>query len=328
MFLDLIFFGVYDVSPMKAAQINSYGGVEVLEINDNASVPTPQKGQVLIENHAASINPVDWKIRAGYLKEMAPLSFPATLGGDFAGVVTAVGEDVADLKVGDEVYGSAIILNGGSGAFAEVAAANTANTALKPKNIDFTQAAALPLVGSSAVQALEGHIKLSKGQKILIHGGAGGIGHIAIQLAKSLGAYVATTVTSKDIAYVKSLGADEVIDYQTAAFEEELKDFDAVFDTVGSKTSDKSFQVLKKGGVIVSMLGQPSPALAEKYGVTAIGQNTVTNTKALNRLAEFVMSGKIKVHVDKVFSLKEVKEAFKHLEEGHTQGKVVLKIIS
>lgn len=312
---------------MKAVQINSYGGIEVLEINENTPIPTPQKGQVLVENHAASINPVDWKIRAGYLKEMAPLPFPATLGGDFAGVITEVGEDVADFKVGDEVYGSAILLNGGSGSFAQVLVANTTNMAHKPKNIDFVEAAALPLVGSSALQALEEHIKLQKGQKILITGAAGGIGHVAIQLAKASGAYVATTVSGKDIAYVQSLGADRVIDYQTAAFEDVLKDFDAVFDTVGGQTSDKSFQVLKKGGVIVSMLGQPNAELAHKYDVTAIGQNTVTNTQHLNRLAELVDSGKIKVHIDKAFPLEEVKEAFKHLEEGHPQGKVVIKLI-
>lgn len=321
---------------MKAVQINSYGGVEVLEINENIPVPTPRKGQVLIENHAASINPIDWKIRAGYLKEMVPLSFPSTLGGDFAGVITKVGEEVTEFKIGDEVYGSAIVLNGGSGSFAQVLVSNTANMAHKPKNVDFVEAAALPLTGASAIQALEEHIRLSRGQKILIHGGAGGIGHIAIQLAKTIGAYVAVTVSSDNIDWVKNLGADEVIDYSSQAFEDLLREYDGVFDTVGGEVTDKSFQVLKKGGIIVSMLGQPNPELAQKYGVTAIGQNTVTNTAHLNRLAELIDSGKInrgtiflrkiKVHVDKVFPLEDAKEAFKHLEEGHLQGKVVLKV--
>ena len=255
---------------MKAVQINTYGGVEVLEINENASKPTPAKDQVLVEVHAASITPIDWKIRAGYLKDVAPLPFPATLGGDFAGVITEVGEDVTDFKIGEEVYGAAILLNGGSGSFAQSLVSNTASLAHKPKVANFIEAAALPLVGSSAIQALEEHIKLQNSQKILtpvreqgsakrvlIHCGAGGIGHIAIQLAKALGAYVATTVSSEDIEYVKSLGADKVIDYQTQPFEKVLKDFDAVFDTVGGQTTDKSFEVLKKGGIIVSMLGQP-----------------------------------------------------------------------
>ncbi len=311
---------------MKAVQINAYGGIDVLEINENAPKPNLSKNQVLVEVHSASLNPIDYKIRAGYLKEMMPLKFPATLGGDFAGVILELGEGVTDLKVGDLVYGSAIVLNGGSGAFAQNLAANEENTALKPKNVDFAQAAALPLVGASAIQALEDHIKLKNGQKILITGAAGGIGTIAIQLAKSLGAYVATTVGRKDIEYVKSLGASEVIDYQTQAFEQVLKDFDAVFDTVGGETSDKSFQVLKKGGVIVSMLGQPNAELAQKYGVTAIGQHTGTNTQHLNRLAELTDNGKIKIHIDKVFPLEETKEAFKHLEEGHPQGKVVLQV--
>ncbi|MEK7113156.1 MAG: NADP-dependent oxidoreductase [Patescibacteria group bacterium] len=311
---------------MKAVQINSYGGSEILEITENAPKPSVTKGQVLVEVYAASINPIDWKVRAGYLKEMVPLQFPATLGGDFSGVVTEASKDVTNFKVGDEVYGQGGILNGGSGSFAQFVAANVTKILVKPKGLDFTNAAALPLTGISALQALEDNIHLSKGQKILIHGGAGGIGTIAIQLAKSLGAYVATTVSASDMDYAKSLGADEVIDYKNEAFENKLADFDAVFDTVGGETTDKSFKVLKKDGVIVSMVGQPNEKLAKKYGVTAIGQNTEGNTERLNRLAKLVNSGKIKAHVDKVFSLEQAKEAFGHLEEGHPRGKVVFKI--
>lgn len=311
---------------MKAVQINAYGGNEVLGISENAPKPNLKKEQVLVQVYAASINPVDWKIRAGYLKGMMPLQFPATLGGDFAGKVSEVGEGVTDFKLGDEVFGSAIVLNGGSGSFAEFLAANAANTARKPKSVNFIEAAALPLVGASAIQALEEHIKLQSGQKILIHGGAGGIGHTAIQLARALGAYVATTVNADDKEFVKQLGADETIDYKQGNFEEKLKDFDAVLDNVGGEISDKSGKVLKKGGVLVSMLGQPSLELAQKYGVTAIGQGTNTNTKHLNRLTELVDSGKIKVYVDKVFPLEQAKEAFTYQEEVHPRGKVVLKI--
>lgn len=311
---------------MKAVQINSYGGVEVLEINENAPEPVPKQGQILVEVHAASLNPFDWKVRAGYLKEAMPLQFPATLGGDFAGLVSEVGENVTEFKKADEVYGSAIIFGGGSGSFAEFATANTANTAKKPQSTNFEEAAALPLAGVSALQALEDHIKLTSGQKILIHGGAGGIGHIAIQLAKALGAYVATTVSSDDIQFVKNLGADEALDYKSQRFEELLKDYEAVFDTVGGETTERSFKVLKKGGIIVSMLGQPDQELTQKYGVTAIGQGTQTTAGRLIRLAKLVDGGKIKPQIDKVFRLKEVKEAFKLLEEGHPQGRVVLKI--
>lgn len=323
---------------MKAVQINQYGAVEVLEINQNASRPVPSKNQILVEIHAASINPVDWKIRQGFFKDMAPLQFPATLGGDFAGIVKEVGEEVSEFKIGDEVFGSAIVLNGGSGSFAQEAIVNTKNVALKPKNIDFIKASALPLVGSSAVQALEEHIKLQKDpasakamagkQKILIHGGMGGIGHIAIQLAKAIGAYVATTVSTQDVDYAKQLGADEIIDYTQEKFEQKLKDFDAVFDTVGGDVTDNSFTVLKRGGILVSMAGEPNQEKAKELGITAISQFTNTNTSHLQRVKELIESGKIKVSVDKVFSLEQAKEAFSYQEQVHPKGKVVFKIKS
>jgi alcohol dehydrogenase len=195
-----------------------------------------------------------------------------------------------------------------------------------PQKVNFIEAAALPLVGASAVQAIEQHIKLQRDQKILIHGGAGGIGSVAIQVAKSIGAYVATTATADDRAYVQELGADEVIDYKKEAFEEKLKNFDAVFDTVGGDTTEKSFKVLKKGGTLVSMLGKPSSALAQQHGVTAIGQMTHVTTDILKRLSQLVDSGAIKIHVDQVFPLEKAKEAFQLLEEGHPRGKVVLEV--
>lgn len=311
---------------MKAVQISSYGGVDVLEIAENVPKPSISEGQVLVEVYAASLNPFDWKVREGYAKEYIKLQFPATIGGDFAGIIVGLGEKVSDFKVGDEVYGQAAVFGGGTGAFAEFLAANVGKIAPKPKNIDFLQAASLPLVGVSALQAMKTHIKLKKGQKILIHGGAGGIGTIAIQLAMALGAYVATTVSTDDVEYARGLGADEVIDYETQAFEELLSGFDAVFDTVGGETTDKSFKVLKKGGIIVSMVGQPNEELAQKYGVSTLGQNTDANPERLARLSKLVEDGKIKVHIDKVFPPEQAKEAFGHLEEGRHQGKVVLKI--
>lgn len=311
---------------MKAVQINKYGGIEVLEVVRNVPKPSASKGQVLVAVHAASINPFDWKVREGYVKDFIKLSFPTTVGGDFAGVIVDLGKGASGFKVGDRVYGQAAVFAGGTGAFAQILAASVDKIAKKPKKIDFIEAASLPLVGMSALQALETHIKLKKGAKILIHGGAGGIGSIAIQLAKALGAYVATTVSGADKEFVKDLGADEVIDYKSEDFEEKLSSFDAVFDTVGGEVTDKSFKVLKKGGILVSMAGQPSEDLAKKYGIVAIGQNTEGNTERLNRLAELVDEGKIKPQVDKVFTLDRVKEAFKHLEQGHVRGKVVLKI--
>ncbi len=310
---------------MKAIQIKSYGGPEVLEINE-IEKPTVKPGHILVENHAASINPFDVKLAAGYMKEMIPMQFPYVVGGDFAGVVIEVGQDVQNFKVGDEVYGQAITLNGGSGAFAEFLSSTSQNAAKKPSSINFDEAAALPLVSVSALQALEDEIHVQSGQKVLIHGGAGGIGHIAIQIAKSLGAYVATTASTGDVEFVKSLGADQVIDYKKQKFEEELKDFDSVFDTVANKESfEGSLKILKKGGILVSMLPVPDKNLAEQYGITAISQQTGTTTERLNRVAELVDAGKIKINIDSTFSLDQAKEAFEK-QNTHPKGKVVFHI--
>lgn len=322
---------------MKAAQINAYGGSEVVEINVNAPKPALAAGQVMVEVHAAGVNPFDWKVRQGYVAKMIKAPFPLTIGGDFSGVVVEVavpavasgegwGTGVSDFKKGDEVYGQAIILNGGSGSFAELASANAANTGHKPRSVNHAEAAALPLTGVSAVQAIIEHIGLAKGQKILIHGGAGGIGTYAIQLARHIGAYVATTAGADDIEYVKKLGADDVIDYQAQRFEDAVHDYDAVFDTVGGETYVRSYQVLKKGGIIVSMLEQPKPELMEQYGVKGIAQQTRVTTELLTKLAELVDQGVIKSYIDKVFPLEQTAEALGYLEKGHPKGKVVIEI--
>ncbi len=311
---------------MKAAQIKKYGSSEVVEINNNAPKPAVSEGHLLIEVYAAGINPVDWKIREGYMAQMLPLKFPATLGGDFSGVVVEVGGGVSGFKKGDEVYGQASALRGGSGSFAEFVLADIKVTARKPKNIGHVEAAALPLTGVSAWQALVDHIGLSRGKKILIHGGAGGIGTMAIQLAKYLGAYVATTAGEKDLQYVRELGADEAIDYKNQSFQDMLNNFDAVFDTVGGDTYEKSFKVLRKGGIIVSMLEQPNQELMKRYGVNAIGQFTQVNSERLSRVAELAEKGVIKMHVDKIFPLDKAREALDFLQTGHPRGKVVLKI--
>lgn len=310
---------------MKAAQYTKYGGPEVIEINKNTSRPSSSKDQVLVEVHAASINPIDYKVREGYFKSM-PIQFPVTIGGNFSGIVTELGEGVTEFKTGDEVYGQALVLNGGSGSLAELAASNVANTALKPKNTNHIEAASLPLVGVSAIQALEEHIKLKSNQKILIHGGAGGIGTMAIQLAKHLGAYVATTVSGDDKEYAEGLGADVAIDYKSEKFEDIVKDYDAVFDNVGGETTERSFKVLKKGGIIVSMVGEPNQELAKQHDVVAIGQMTNSDTNHLVRLTELVEKNIIKPQVDKVFPLEQAQEAFEYAETGHPRGKVVVKI--
>ncbi len=311
---------------MKAAQITTYGGSGVVNINNNAPKPAVSKEKILVEVHAAGVNPVDWKIREGYMQEMAPLKFPSTLGADFSGVVAEIGQGVSVFKKGEEVYGYAGALVGGSGSFAEFTLADAKHAARKPKNLNHIEAAALPLTGASAWQALVDHIGLSRGKKILIHGGAGGIGTIAIQLAKHIGAYVAATAGERDLQHVKELGADEAIDYKNQSFDEMLHDYDAVFDTIGGETYERSFKVLRKGGIIVSMLEEPNPELMNRYGMKAIGQLTQTTRERLSKLAELVEKGVIKVQVDRTFPLDQAAEALEYLRTGHPRGKVVLEI--
>ncbi len=306
---------------MKAAQFSKYGGPSVIEIND-VDEPKISENQVLVEVSAASINPIDYKVREGYLQNI-PSSFPSTLSGDFAGVIKDAGN--SNFKAGDKVYGQAGILNGGSGSMAEFAVASVSKIGPMPE-IRFEDAASLPLAAVSALQALVDHIKLKGGQKILINGGAGGIGSFAVQIAKAIGAYVATTVSTEDVDFVKQLGADEVIDYKTKNVKDVLNNYDAVFDTAGPQTWDDSIMVLKKGGVIVSMNGQPNPLLAEEQGVTSIGQGTDSNPDKLAKIKEMIESGKIKPRVDKVFPLEEAREAFEFQEKESPKGKVVVKI--
>jgi NADPH:quinone reductase-like Zn-dependent oxidoreductase len=315
---------------MKSAQINRYGSSDVIEIKQNTTASLPiSSGKILVDVKASGVNPVDWKIREGYMQQMMPLQFPATLGMDFSGIIKDVGssQDIstADLKKEDEVYGQASVTKGGSGAFADMAVTNADNIALKPKSLSFEEAAALPLVGVSAWQALVENMNLSQGRKILIHGGAGGIGSVAIQLAKNMGAFVTTTVNSDDAQYAQSLGADEIIDYKKHDFEKLVNDYDAVYDTVGGQTYTKSFNVLKKGGIIVSMLEQPNTDLMQHFGVKSIFLLTQVNRERLTQLANWVDQNNIKINIDKIFSLDETAKALDYVKDVHPRGKVILR---
>lgn len=307
---------------MKAAQYTTYGDYNVLEVNTDIPEPIPQNEQVSVDIHAAGINPIDYKIRNGMIQGV-PSSFPATIGGDFAGVITDPG--TSTFKTGDKVFGQAGIINGGSGSVAEKAVAPISKISTMP-DISFEEAASLPLAAGSALQAIEEIIKLQPGQKILIQGGAGGIGSFAIQIAKARGGYVATTVSSDDTEFVKTLGADEVIDYKAQKINDVLEKYDAVFDTAGSQTWNDSISILKKGGIIVSMNGQPLPEFAKERGVTSIGQATDINPEKLMKLKQFVEEGKIKPQIDRVFPLEKTRDAFSYLEAGKSRGKIVIKI--
>jgi alcohol dehydrogenase len=315
---------------MKSIQINRYGGSDVIEVNNAASVQNPSSGKILVNVKAAGVNPADWKIREGYFQQMAPLQFPSTLGADFSGVIKQLGEGVSSsgLKQGDEVYGQAsAVFSGGSGAFAELALVDKDRIAHKPKTLNHIEAAGLPTVGVSAWQGLIENIGLSKDKKILIHGGAGGIGSIAIQLAKHLGAYIATTASTIDEQFVQELGANQMIDYKTDNFEDILHDYDGVFDTVGGDTYKRSFKVLKKGsGIITSMLEQPNSELMNRYGVKALVQFTQANRQLLTKLVEWVDQNNIKVNIDKTFSIDEAADALDYQRDIHPRGKVVITV--
>jgi NADPH:quinone reductase-like Zn-dependent oxidoreductase len=314
---------------MKSIQIKKYGGSDVVEVNKTASVPSISSGKILVNVKASGVNPSDWKIREGYFQQVAPLQFPSTLGGDFSGIVKQIGEDddiSSDFKQGDDVYGCASVLKDGSGAFAELALVNKDSIAYKPKSLNYVVAAGLPLVGICAWQALVENIGLSKDQKILIHGGAGGIGSIAIQLANHLGAYVTTTVSTNDKQFVQELGADHIIDYKKENFEDVIHDYDAVLDTVGGETYIRSFKVLKKGGIIVSTLEQPNSEIMNQYGIRAIFQFAQVNRERLTKLAQWVDQNNVKVNVDKTFSLDEAAKALDYQKDVHPRGKVVLTV--
>lgn len=310
---------------MKAAQISEYGDASVVKINE-VDKPEAGEGKVLVEVKASSLNPFDSKLREGYMKDSIPLKFPATLGGDIAGVVAEVGEGVTGFAAGDKVYGQAAVVAGNSGAFAEYAVTKASQIAKSPTNLDFEEAASLPLVGVSALQALTEHINLQSGQKILIHGGSGGIGSVATQIAKHLGAYVATTAPAEAADFVKNLGADEVIDYKAQDFITLVRDYDAVFDTVGGEVFEKSLDVLKQGGVAVSMIASADEAAAKQRGVTAMTQGTKVTAERLEKLAKLVEDGVVTPQVSKVFPLDQIKEAFEFREGQSFTGKVVIKI--
>src|SRR6476469_7130334 len=323
---------MYSDKMMMSVQINRYGGSEVVEIKKDIPEPTVSAGKVLVNVKTAGVNPADWKIREGYFQQMIPLQFPSTMGTDISGIIKELGEGVSNsgLKQGDEVYGAAsAVFSGGSGAFAELALANEDSIAHKPRTLNHIEAAALTTVGVSAWQALVENIGLSKDKKILIHGGTGGIGSIAIQLAKHLGAYVGTTASINDKQFVQELGADQVIDYKKENFEDILHDYDAVFDTVGGETYKRSFRVLTKGsGIIVSMLEQPDSELMSQYGIKALFLFSQVNRQRLTKLAQWVDQNNIKVNVAKTFPLDEAAKALDYQKDVHPRGKVVLMVAS
>lgn len=307
---------------MKAAQISHFGHSDAVELR-NVPEPRPNKGEVLIEVHASSINPVDIKIREGAMAVQLGHRLPIVLGSDISGIVKS---NVDGIEAGERVYGQASIFRGASGAFAECAVVPRDLIARMPRNLNFTEAASIVLTGTSALEALYDNIRLKRGQKILIHGAAGGIGTAAVQIAKHIGAYVAACASTEDLNYVRQLGADYVIDIKRVDFSTQIANFDAVLDTVGGETYKQSFKVLRVGGTIVSMLEQPDEGLMDRFGVHAIYEFTQINRRHLDRLTELIESGVLFVHVEESFPLEEIRQAFEAKENGHVHGKIAVTI--
>ncbi len=309
---------------MKAVRIHTYGDPEVLKYEE-APRPKPGPGELLIRVHAAGVNPVDWKIREGYFKQRMNYSLPLILGWDLSGVVEATGPGVTRLKAGDEVYSRPDIAR--DGAYAEYIVVRETEVAIKPKSIDHIHAAATPLAALTAWQSLFDAAGLSVGQTVLIHAAAGGVGSFAVQLAKWKGAYVIGTASKGDHDFLRTLGADETIDYQTTRFEDVLHEVDVVLDTIGGDTQKRSWKVLKKGGILVSILTPPSPEEAAAHGVRQAYTFVQPNASQLAEIAELIDSGKLKAIVETVLPLSEARRAHELSQSGHTRGKIVLKIL-
>ena len=309
---------------MKAVRIHSYGGPEVL-VYEEVPRPQPEQGEVLVRVEAAAVNPVDWKIREGFLKEILDHSLPMIMGWDVSGVVAATGPGVSRFKIGDEVFSRPDLLRDGT--YAEYVVIREAEVAFKPKSVDHLHAAAIPLAGLTAWKALIEAAGLTSGQKVLIHGAAGGVGSYAVQLAKWRGAHVIATASEYNHDYLLELGADEVVDYRLVHFEDIARGMDAVFDTIGGITQERSWRVLKKGGILVSIVSPPSPEKAAAYGVRQSFVFIQPDAAALAELADLVDTGKLRPYLEKVLPLSEARRAQELSQGGHVRGKIVLKVI-
>ncbi len=330
---------------MKAFAVDRYGGPDALTLHELPE-PVPGPGDLLVEVRAASVNPVDFKIRSGGLKVLVKDKFPLVLGCDCSGEVLAVGEGVTKFKVGDQVF--ARLSKNRIGAFAERVLVDESCAAMKPTNLSHAEAASIPLVGLTSWQALIDIGKLKKGGRVLVHAGSGGIGTFAIQLAKHLGAIVATTASAKNHELVTRLGATQVVDYKTERFEDVVAPCDVVYDTQGDETLQRSFKVVKQGGVVVTIGGKPDGKFGKAWGlnpilvlvlrfmarkVTALAEEKQAHFEYLfmrpdgAQLAEIgalLENGTIKPILDRTFPFAETKEAVAYVEAGRSVGKVVI----
>ena len=304
---------------MKAIRIHQYGDASILQLEEIPRLSVPDD-QILIRIHIAGVNPIDWKIRQGYMKNVRPATFPMTIGQDFAGEVVVAGKAGTQFANGDRVFGFA------SGSYAEYAAAPASTVAAIPDSIDFATAAALPTAGSTALQILRDVVDAKAGMSILIHGAAGGVGSYASQIAKNLGACVIGTATGTDIQYLSTLGIDYVVDYRRERFEDKATGMDAVVDLVGGETLSRSYAVVKKGGVLATTVEPIDESAAKRAGIRAVQVMMRPNAADLAELARLVEKGALQPRLSKTMSLSQAGEAQELSEAGKAQGKVILKV--
>ena len=310
---------------MKAIVIDQYGGREQLKERE-VEMPSISDDQVLLETYATSINPIDWKLREGYLKEMFPFEFPIILGWDASGIVVETGKNVSRFKKGDRVFARPATTKNGT--YSEYTAVDENLLAKIPEKMSFEEAAAIPLAGLTAWQCIVDIGKVNKGDKVLIHAGAGGVGIYAIQIAKSFGAFVATTASGKNEEFLKALGADQIINYEEENFNEVISDFDFVLDSMGGDIQSKSYQVLKKNGRLVSIVAPPSEEEAQEFGVAASFHWLNENGEQLEKLADLFKSGELNPMVGEIFEFTEkgLQDAHALSETHHARGKIVIKV--
>jgi len=310
-------------STMKAIVIHEYGGPEVLKYED-VPRPEPKADQILIRVIAAGVNPVDGMIRSGMFAKDGNGAFPMVLGGDIAGVVERVGNKITKFKAGDPVFAYVSLDSGGG--YAQYAVVPEGDAAPKPKSLTYVEAGAVPIVALTAWQALIDTAKLNAGQTVLIHGGSGGVGSFAIQIAKARGAKVIATASTANQDLLKQLGTDVAVDYTKQKFEDVAKDVDVVLDSVGKDTLTRSYGVVKKGGIIVSLVARPNQSDLEKHGIRGVALSVEPNSGELAQIGKLIDEKKIRVIVSQTFPLSEAKKAQEQVASGHTRGKIVLKL--
>ena len=308
---------------MRAVRIHQYGGTETLTL-ENIEKPVINDDDILIQVKSAAINPVDWKIREGYLQTFIPYQLPVTLGWDVAGIVTEVGSKVSEFSVGDEVFSRPAIHRDGS--YADFIAVKADEAVLKSSKLDFSEAAALPLAGITAWQCLVDVANVEADQRVLVHAGAGGVGHLAIQIAKAKGATVIATASAANQALLKEFGADQAVDYTKAPLNEQIEPVDIVIDTLGGDVQKLSWGLLKQGGIMVSIVEQPDEALAKSHQARGAFVFIEPSSRILKELNGLVEADQLKPLIEQHFTLETIVEAHLQSQSGRTRGKIVLDI--